>query len=105
MTTLGIGGNARYFVKAETDSQIADAVHFASENDLDLFVLGGGSNVLISDQGVDGLVLQVAIKGMEHSETESAQDTSLITAGAGEDWDAFVAHCVGHGLAGVECLS
>ena len=105
MTTLGIGGNARYFVKAETESQIADAVHFAGENDLDLFVLGGGSNVLISDQGVDGLVLQVAIKGMEHSETESTQDTSLITAGAGEEWDAFVAHCVGHGLAGVECLS
>lgn len=98
LTTLKIGGNARFFVVAETEGHIAEAFEFASDQDLALFVLGGGSNVLISDKGFDGLVLQVALKGI-------TTDDATITAAAGENWDEFVAYCVQNNLAGVECLS
>lgn len=60
--------------------------------------MGGGSNVLIADEGFDGLVLQIALKGIEVS-------GGSVTARAGEDWDAFCAFCVEQSLAGIECLS
>jgi UDP-N-acetylmuramate dehydrogenase len=98
LTTFKIGGAARFFVRAETEEQIIDAFNFAAEHDFELFVLGGGSNVLIADEGFDGLVLQIALKGITLKE-------NLVTAQAGEDWDEFVAFCVERNLAGVECLS
>ena len=98
LTTFGIGGAARFFVRAETETQVAEAFNFAEENGFELFVLGGGSNVLIADEGFDGLVLQVALKGI------TVKDNT-VTAQAGEDWDDFVAFCVERNLAGVECLS
>jgi UDP-N-acetylmuramate dehydrogenase len=64
-TTLKVGGKARFFVSAETEEQISEAVKFADEYDLNLFILGGGSNVVISDAGFDGLVLQVNLKRVE----------------------------------------
>ncbi len=117
-TTLKIGGNARYFVRAESEQNVVDTLEFADKNSLALFILGGGSNVLISDNGFDGVVLQIAISGIDHSglqisdlERETAdselgtRESELIRAGAGEDWDGFVAFCVRNNLAGVECLS
>lgn len=124
-TTLKIGGNARYFVRAETEEAVSEALMFAESKGLPVFVLGGGSNVLIADAGFDGLVLQIALKGMVLSEPEAVatglnvafknpvatapgSDTStsiFITAKAGEDWDDFVEYCVENNLAGVECLS
>lgn len=98
LTTLKIGGAARFFVRAESEDQARAAVRFAAEHGFDLFVLGGGSNVLIADAGFDGLVLQIALKGIAVRE-------NLVTAGAGEDWDEFVAFCVERDLAGLECLS
>ncbi|MFN0279785.1 MAG: FAD-binding protein, partial [Pyrinomonadaceae bacterium] len=65
LTTLKIGGNARYFVVAETEAQVAESFDFAEKEKLDLFVLGGGSNVLISDKGFNGLVLQIGIVSSE----------------------------------------
>ena len=119
LTTLKIGGNARYFVRAETESQVAEAVKFADSNGFKLFVLGGGSNVLVSDMGFDGVVLQIAISGIELPESkisnlkfEMSQDPDAATpeprfvnVGAGENWDPFVKSCVNNNLAGVECLS
>ena len=102
LTTLKIGGSARFFVRAESEEQVVRAFEFARENSLDVFVLGGGSNVLISDNGFDGLVLQIALKGISQ---ENADNSVFVTAQAGEDWDVFVAKCVGENLAGVECLS
>jgi UDP-N-acetylmuramate dehydrogenase len=99
LTTLKVGGPARFFVRASNESQVANAFVYADENDLDIFVLGGGSNILISDNGFDGLVINVALKGVTIS------DDASVTAGAGEDWDAFVAMCVDRDLGGVECLS
>ena len=103
LTTLRIGGNARYFVVAQTEAHVAEAFAFAEKEFLKLFVLGGGSNVLISDNGFDGLVLQIALLGI--SSDVEREGTVNITANAGEDWDKFVAYCVEHDLAGVECLS
>lgn len=102
-TTLKIGGKARLFIKAENEDQVVSAVKFAVENDFELFVLGGGSNVLISDKGFDGLVLQIALKGIEFG-TEKDGITK-VWARSGEDWDEFVKICVEKNLQGLECLS
>lgn len=98
LTTLKIGGLARFFARAENENQVLEAFNFAEEHDFPLFVLGGGSNVLIADEGFDGLVLQIALRGIKVRE-------NLVTARAGEDWDEFVAFCVERNLAGIECLS
>ncbi len=108
LTTLLIGGTARYFVRAESEEQVAEAVEFAAKNDLKLFILGGGSNVLVSDDGFDGLVIQVNIKGITNVSTSNPQSAILnpqLVAAAGEDWDGFVEHCVKNDLAGIENLS
>lgn len=104
LTSFQIGGEARFFVRATTESEVAETVKFAAENDLELFVLGGGSNVLISDRGFDGMVLQIGILGLGEL-LPRENGTTLITVGAGEDWDRFVEYCVANNLSGVECLS
>lgn len=103
LTTLKIGGAARFFVSADAEEDVSEAVAFADENELQIFILGGGSNVLIADEGFDGLVLQINLKGIE-IENENADET-IVSAKAGEDWDEFVKFCVEKNLAGVECLS
>ena len=102
LTTLRAGGSARYFVCAGSVEDVEAAVRFADDKNFPLFVLGGGSNVLVSDNGWPGLVLQIGISGIDH--THERQTIRLIT-GAGEDWDSFVAFCVKRRLAGLECLS
>ncbi len=102
MTTLGVGGAARYFATATTAKDVSDAVDFARSGQLPLFVLGGGSNLLVADTGFRGVVLKVAIRGLH---AESNDDGVVYTVGAGEDWDAFVAQAVTLDYAGVECLS
>jgi UDP-N-acetylmuramate dehydrogenase len=97
-TTFEIGGPARWFAEATTESDIEAAVDFAKERKLRLFVLGGGSNVLVSDSGFDGLVLRIALRGIERS-------AAILSAAAGEDWDALVSSSVAADLAGIECLS
>lgn len=99
LTTLKIGGPARYFVRASSEEELIEAVAYASTHSLPLFVLGGGSNILVSDAGFDGLVIQIAIRGI------SASDHGSFAVGAGEDWDGFVEHAVNHNFAGIECLS
>jgi UDP-N-acetylmuramate dehydrogenase len=97
-TTFEIGGPARWFAEAITEADIEAAVHFASDRKLRLFVLGGGSNLLVSDAGFDGLVLHIALRGVDLS-------GNTLSAAAGESWDALVARSVDAGLAGIECLS
>lgn len=103
LTTLKIGGAARFFVSAKNEGEVADALKFAEQNDLQVFILGGGSNVLIADEGFNGLVLQIALK--EISTVRGNDETVFVTARAGEDWDEFCAFCVEKNIAGVECLS
>ncbi len=98
LTTLQVGGPARYFMETGTEDDVCRAVADAHDRNLPLFVLGGGSNLLVSDSGWPGLVLKIAISGIQ-------QDQANFSAGAGEDWDAFVAATVRANCAGIECLS
>ncbi len=102
LTTLGVGGKARFFVHAESVGDVEEAVAFARGRGLALFVLGGGSNLLVSDRGWDGLVLQVWISGIEERSEGAA---TVFDVGAGVDWDEFVAHAVARKCGGIECLS
>ncbi len=101
-TTFQIGGPARWFAEAVSEDDIAAGIAFAGERKLPLFILGGGSNLLVSDAGFSGLVLRIALRGIA-STPENGR--SIISAAAGEDWDGLVAYAVAAGLAGVECLS
>ena len=102
LTTLGVGGATRFFVQAESTGDVEDAVAFARGRKLALFVLGGGSNLLVSDRGWDGLVLRVGISGIEE---RADGKTTIFDVGAGVDWDEFVADAVARKCGGIECLS
>jgi UDP-N-acetylmuramate dehydrogenase len=102
-TTLRIGGPARFFCEVEGEAEIAQAVNFAKGRSLPLFILGGGSNLLVSDAGFDGVVLRLGLpfgKG-ERRDGESV----LLEVGAGENWDDVVRYTVDSGYAGIECLA
>jgi UDP-N-acetylmuramate dehydrogenase len=105
LTTFRIGGPARYFVDARTAGEVQEAVAYAQSHNLKLFVLGGGSNLLVSDSGWPGLVLKVAIPGIERRSGHNDEGRALFDVGAGESWDRFVSHAVVEQCAGVECLS
>ena len=101
MTTLGIGGVAKFYAEATREEEVELAVRWARERSMPLFVLGGGSNLLVADAGFNGLVLRVGLKGM----AQAAKDDGLFQVAAGEDWDGFVQRAVNEGCAGVECLA
>ncbi|MGD0631057.1 MAG: FAD-binding protein [Terracidiphilus sp.] len=108
-TTFGIGGPARWFVEAASEDEIVEATGWARERELPLFVLGGGSNLLVSDAGFDGLVLRIAWKGIlapkgTHPKTEP-EGPWFYGVAAGEDWDSFVEYAVRDNCAGIECLA
>ena len=116
-TTLGLGGPARHFVVAGTDEEIIAAVRAADQDGEPLLVLGGGSNLVVSDDGFPGTVIQVATKGIHRTTDPGAGPDAAgpgqwepgapvtLTVAAGEDWDTVVASCVAADLAGLECLS
>jgi UDP-N-acetylmuramate dehydrogenase len=101
-TTFQIGGPARWFAEAASEDDIAAGVAFARERQLPLFILGGGSNLLVSDSGFSGLVLRIALRGIASFQENGS---SILSAAAGEDWDGLVAHAVYADYAGIECLS
>src|SRR5512135_418877 len=103
LTTLGVGGPARRFVPASTDAELMAAVRAADEAGEPLLILGGGSNLVIADDGFPGTVVQVASRGIEQQPT--GDGAVRLTVAAGEDWDVVVASCVNAALAGLECLS
>jgi UDP-N-acetylmuramate dehydrogenase len=102
LTTLKVGGPARYFVEATTIAEVSEGVAFSQSRSLPLFVLGGGSNLVIADAGWPGLVLKIGITGINH---RHGHDQVVFEAAAGEDWDKFVGLVVAHNIAGLECLS
>ncbi len=104
LTTLGVGGPARFFLEARAEAEMVEAIAWAEDRDLPMFILGGGSNLVVSDNGFDGLVLHVAIKGVAMQET-AVQEEILFCAAAGEEWDAFVRRAVEANCAGIECLA
>lgn len=104
LTTFKIGGPARYFVEAKSRAEVEEAVAFARRADLPLFVLGGGSNLVVADSGWPGLVLKIGITGIERR-PGTDEGRVLFDVGAGESWDRFVSHAITAECAGVECLS
>jgi UDP-N-acetylmuramate dehydrogenase len=101
-TTLGIGGPARYFAEVTTAGALAAGVEWARAGNIPLFVIGGGSNIVVADEGFPGVVLRMSINGIE---TRLDGGYVFVTAGAGEDWDNLVALTVASNWAGFECLS
>ncbi len=104
LTTFSIGGPARFLVEAKSRAEVEEAVALAQQRDLPLFILGGGSNLLISDSGWPGLVLKIGITGIERR-SGTDEGRVLFDVGAGESWERFVSHAVMAECAGVECLS
>ncbi len=102
LTTLGVGGAARWFVEARDESGLLEAFRWARDRAMPFRVMGGGSNLVVADEGVDGLVVRVGLRGIEARAAGGAID---LTAAAGEVWDDLVRHTVDQGWAGLECLS
>ncbi|MEO5360543.1 MAG: UDP-N-acetylmuramate dehydrogenase [Nitrospirota bacterium] len=102
LTTFNIGGPARFYVKTEDSGSAYESVEFARRQGVPFYVLGGGSNLLVSDRGYDGLIIHIA---NTESDTTTDGETVYKTCGAGVVWDRFVSECVSENLFGVECLS
>lgn len=100
-TSLRVGGPAKNFISVATEDEILAAIEAAG--DAPILILGGGSNVLISDQGFDGTVIHIA-NNQAQSEVDACSGATL-TIGAGENWDEFVAATIARGFAGLETLS
>jgi len=101
-TTLGIGGPARWFASVTSEEELAAACAWAAGEQVPVFILGGGSNVLVADSGYGGLVLHIALSGIQEIEVAGKH---RFTVAAGEDWDGLVSHTVEQNCAGMECLA
>ena len=106
MTTLQVGGTARYFAELKREDDLREAAHYAKARELPLFALGGGSNLVVADSGWPGLVLKIAIGGITTpNANDAAGNAALFSVGAGVNWDDFVAQAIVQNCAGIECLS
>ena len=102
LTTIGLGGKARLFVSCKTIEEIKESILFAKHQQLQWQIIGGGSNIVFSDEGFNGVVIKIDTKGVNI--VENGEDV-LVEAAAGEEWDSFVQSCICDGLSGIECLS
>jgi UDP-N-acetylmuramate dehydrogenase len=102
-TTFRVGGTAKYFTKLSNKEEIPELVKLAKEKSMPIFILGGGSNIIVSDNDFTMLVIKNEILGREI--LQESEHHVLISVGAGENWDECVAFCVEHGFIGVEALS
>ncbi len=101
-TTFGVGGPASALVEVTDDAELGEALDQAAALGLPAFVLGGGSNLLVADRGLDALVVRLSLRGLT---VQRAGDVAVLRAAAGEPWDGVVARAVAEGLGGLECLS
>jgi UDP-N-acetylmuramate dehydrogenase len=102
LTTLGLGGPARHFVQASSRELLCEALAWAKGRAMQVGILGGGSNLVVNDSGFDGLVVQLATRGVEMVREHG---TATLTVQAGEPWDDIVELAVSERLAGLECLT
>src|SRR3982074_512672 len=105
LTTLQVGGEARYFAEITREDELQEAVKFGKGRELPLFVLGGGSNVVVADSGWPGLIIKVAIGGIIAKTDDAASNAVLFSVGAGVNWDDLFWQAGVQNCAGVECLS
>jgi len=101
-TTLGLGGPAARFIEADRDDQVVAEVREADAGGEPVLVLGGGSNLVVADEGFPGTVVHVATRGVKITDDD---DGVTVAVAAGENWDPLVERCVDEGLSGLECLS
>ncbi len=101
-TTIGLGGPARFFFSATGVEEVRQALVWARDEGVPVHILGGGSNTIFADEGYPGLVLHLALRGIEFREVGEGVE---VVAAAGEVWDDLVCACVERGLGGIECLS
>lgn len=101
-TSLELGGSAEVLVEVSSVPELAESLEWAKSSELKVRVLGGGSNVVIADEGVSGLVIVPALRGID---IDRRKDGAVVIAAAGETWDDLVAETVSEGLMGLECLS
>lgn len=101
-TTIGLGGEAEYFVECKSVEQIILTLKYAVDSGLRAQIISGGSNIIFSDKGFDGVVIRIETKGIE-----LIQEGEIVYAHvqAGENWDDFVKMCVENDLWGIECMS
>ena len=111
-TSIELGGPARYFYTCEDPAELPLLLAWARGNALPVAWLGGGSNLLVPDEGYPGLVIKIGWTGirfqeetLETSAPDEVGPSVFVSAMAGENWDDFVLSCVARGLTGVECLS
>ncbi|EKJ87580.1 UDP-N-acetylmuramate dehydrogenase [Leptospira meyeri] len=102
-TTLGLGGEADYFISIKTKEDLLKALEFSKTQNQTFYILGGGSNTIFRDSGFPGVVFQMQIPGIRCLDTND--DYTFYQVGAGVPWDQFVEYTVKQGLAGIECLS
>jgi UDP-N-acetylmuramate dehydrogenase len=102
LTTFGLGGPARFFAEITEASDVTAALHWAKERDLPAFILGGGSNLVVADEGFPGLVLHMRTRGLHWTQ---AGGEVRVEVQSGEAWDDVVAEAVLRNAAGIECLS
>lgn len=102
LTTIRLGGLARFFVEVKSVEEMRQALEFAKEQSVPTHILGGGSNTIFADEGYEGLVVHIGLKGIEITEEG---ELVLVQAQAGEEWDKVVERVVASGGAGMECLS
>lgn len=103
LNTFQIGGRTRYFAVIKNEEDLREGLTFAKSRKLPIFIFGGGSNLLLSDHGFDGLVLKNEIKGIKFIDTDA--DWVMAEIGAGEIWDEVVALSVIRNLSGLENLA
>jgi UDP-N-acetylmuramate dehydrogenase len=102
MTTLRVGGPARRLLTVEREDELVRAVCEADASAEPVLVIGGGSNLVVADEGFPGTTVRIATRGID---IVHDGDDAIVTAAAGEPWDDLVARLVGEGLSGVECLA
>ncbi len=102
LTTFNIGGPARYYAEIKDNKKLNEVRKFIEDKKIPLFVIGGGSDILVSDKGFNGLVIKLSDSFVNFKKSSSF---TLVTASAGLNWDKFVKICVDNGLGGIECLS
>lgn len=104
LTTLRVGGPAASFVEAEEEAALIEAVSTADDDGVPLLVVGGGSNLLVADEGFDGLVVRDTRSGIA-VESDDSCGGAVVSAPAGQNWDELVERAVAEGWVGVESLS
>lgn len=102
-STMRLGGKAKFLANINDQTDIPNYLDWAKEQDIPVKTIGGGSNIIWSDKGYNGLILVNKIKGIKF--TKLSSEESFLTVGAGEDWDKVVEQSVKKGLHGIEALS